>query len=181
LAAAPGKENGCINRLTDELTPMIRKFLVGLMGVSLFALSGCAGSGGAASSGSTTPPSEFLRTGADVAVVDFFDMYCHTCQTAASHVNKLHSLVQSRGLGSKIAFYAIGMNNTEMEANLYRTRFKVPFPVIADRDRAIASRYGSFKPPMLIVLRREGGKWREIHRTADPMVPPDRILDKIWP
>lgn len=159
---------------------MIRKILTGLIGVSLVAFSGCAGGGGPAASGSTAPPSEFLRTGADVAVVDFFDMYCHTCQTAASHVNKLHALVQSRGLGSKIAFYAVGMNNTEMEADLYRTRFKVPFPVIADRERAIASRYGSFKPPLLIALRREGGKWREIYRTTDPMVPPDQILAAIW-
>ena len=159
---------------------MIRIILLALCSCSLFAVSGCAGGGGGAASGSTTPPSEFLRTGADVAVVDFFDMYCHTCQTAASHVNKLHSLVQSRGLGSKIAFYAVGMNNTEMEADLYRTRFKVPFPVIADRERAIASRYGSFKPPLLIALKREGGKWREFYRTADPMIPPDQILAEIW-
>jgi hypothetical protein len=158
---------------------MIRTLIFCLMGSAVLFLSGCTGGGGSTTGGSTTPQSQFLRTDAGVAVVDFFDMYCHTCQNAAAHVNNLHSLVQKRGLGSKISFYAVGVNNSEMEANLYRTRFNVPFPVIADRERTIASRYGDFRPPMLIALRREGGSWKEIYRTSDPMVPPDQILARI--
>jgi hypothetical protein len=169
-----------MNLPPNDLGTMIRSYIFWLMGCAVFTLTGCAGGGGATSGGSTTPPSDFLRTGAEVAVVDFFDMYCHTCQSAASHVNDLHGLVQTRGLGSKIAFYAVGMNNTEMEADLYRTRFHVPFPVIADRERTIASRYGKFRPPLLLALRREGGSWKEIYRTSDPMIPPDRILAEIW-
>lgn len=158
---------------------MIRNSVLCLLGCAVLVLGGCAGGGGSSTGGSTTPQSQFLRTDASVVVVDFFDMYCHTCQSAASHVNDLHDLVQKRGLGPKISFYAVGVNNSEMEADLYRTRFHVPFPVIADRERTIASRYGDFRPPMLIALRREGGSWKEIYRTSDPMVPPDQILAKI--
>lgn len=164
----------------NDHSTMIRRFVYAMMGAALLLVAGCAADGGAPATGSTASQADFLRTNAEVVVVDFFDMYCHTCQSAAPHVNELHALVQKRGLGSKIAFYAIGWGNTEMEADLYRTRFRVPFPVIADRERTISSRYGDFRPPLLIALRREGAGWKEIYRTKDPMVSPETILDAIW-
>ena len=164
----------------NDVFTMIRGLANALMGVVVLFVTGCAGDGGAGVAGSTASPSEFLRTNAEVVVVDFFDMYCHTCQSAAPHVNELHALVRKRGLDSKIAFYAIGWGNTEMEADLYRTRFRVPFPVIPDRERTISSRYGDFRPPLLLALRREGGGWKEIYRTKDPTVPPEAILEAIW-
>ncbi len=152
-----------------------------MLGAAVLLVAGCASDGGAGATGSTASQAQFLRTNADVAVVDFFDMYCHSCQTAAPHVNDLHALVQKRGLGSRIAFYAVGWGNTAMEADLYRTRFDVPFPVIPDRDLTISSRYGKFRPPLLIALRREGGGWKEFYRTTDPTASPEAILDKIRP
>lgn len=161
----------------------MRRYLIGFVcaWAAAWAVTGCAGGGGTADGSGTTPPSQFLRTGAEVAVVDFFDMYCHTCQSAASHVNELHAMVQKRGLGSRVAFYAVGVNNTEMEADLYRTRFHVPFPVIADRERTIATRYGVERPPVLIALKRAGGGWKEVYRTTDPTAPPEEILARIQP
>jgi thiol-disulfide isomerase/thioredoxin len=159
---------------------MIRRFSCVAMGVAILASTGCSTDTGGAMKGSTASQAEFLRTDAEVVVVDFFDMYCHTCQTAASHVNDLHGLVRKRGLGSKIAFYAIGWGNTAMEADLYRTRFDVPFPVIPDRERTISLRYGDFRPPLLLALRRDGGGWKEIYRTKDPTVSPEDILGAIW-
>ncbi len=164
----------------NDVFTMIRGLVHAVMGAAVLLVAGCANQGGAPVKGSTASQAEFLRTGAEVVVVDFFDMYCHSCQTAAPHVNELHALVRRRGLGKKIAFYAIGWGNTEMEADLYRTRFSVPFPVIADRERTISSRYGDFRPPLLIALRRQGGGWKEIYRTKDPMVSPETILGAIW-
>lgn len=131
--------------------------------------------------GSVAPASSFLKTNASIAVVNFFDMYCHTCQTEASHVNDLHRAVQDRGMASKVQFYAIGWGNSPLEAETYRSRFKVPFPVIADRDLAISNRYGSFRPPLLIALRREGGTWKEFYRTPHVMGHTDEILAAILP
>ena len=156
----------------------MKNWLIGsLAGLAGVLMAGCAANGGGPVA--TAPPTDFLRTNAEVAVVDFFDMYCHSCQSAASHVNDLHAEVAKRGLGSKIAFYAIGWGNTEMEADLYRTRFKVPFPVIADRELTISKRYGEFRPPLLLALRREGGTWKEIYRTKDPAASSGTILTAI--
>ena len=159
---------------------MTRGIFQAVMGAALLLVMGCANDGETGVKGSTASRAEFLRTNAEVVVVDFFDMYCHTCQSAAPHVNELHALVQKRGLGSKISFYAIGWGNTEMEADLYRTRFRVPFPVIPDRELAISSRYGKFRPPLLLALRREGGNWKEIYRTNEPATSPEAILSAIW-
>lgn len=164
----------------NDASNMIRETTSAVMGAAILLMAGCANESAAPVKGSTASQAEFLRTNAEVVIVDFFDMYCHTCQTASSHVNELHALVQKRGLGGKIAFYAIGWGNTEMEADLYRTRFRVPFPVIPDRERTISSRYGDFRPPLLLALRRDGGAWKEIYRTKDPTVSPEDVLGAIW-
>ncbi len=164
----------------NDASNMTRGFASAVTGAAVLLMASCANEGSAPVQGSTASQAEFLRTDAEVVVVDFFDMYCHTCQTAASHVNELHALVQKCGLGGKIAFYAIGWGNTEMEADLYRTRFGVPFPVIPDRERTISLRYGDFRPPLLLALRRDGGGWKEIYRSKDPTAPPEDILGAIW-
>jgi hypothetical protein len=96
-------------------------------------------------------------------------------------VNELHRAVKNRGAGSKVQFYAVGWGNSPLEAETYRKRFNVPFPVIADRDLAISKRYGSFRPPLLIALRREGGTWKEFYRTKHVMGQTDDILSAILP
>jgi len=144
-------------------------------------LAGCGGTGGGGATAPSGPVADYRNSKAGVVVLDFFDMYCHTCQTAASHVNELHGLVQRRGLGGRIDFYAIGWGNSPMESEMYRKRFAVRFPVVADPDLAISSRFGRFRPPLLIALRRQGGGWVEIGRFTDLRTNPEEILAKISP
>lgn len=47
---------------------------------------------------------------------------------------------------------------------MYRSRFHVPFPVLADRNRQISSRFRDVVPPLLIALKKENGKWQEFYR-----------------
>jgi len=108
---------------------------------------------------------DYRNSKADVVVLSFFDMYCPQCQRDAKYVNQLHALTRQRGQGSNINFYAIGWNNTPLEAEMYRKRFNVGYPVVSDKDRAIANRYGTVKPPLLIALRKQGGQWKEFYRT----------------
>ena len=99
----------------------------------------------------------------------------------APHARHLHQLVQQRGLGSRVDFYAVGWGNTPMECEMYRKRFDIGYPVIPDRDRAISSRCGKFRPPLLIALRRQGGGWSETARVTDLRGDPEQILAKITP
>lgn len=127
----------------------------------------------------TASPESFLRTDASIVVVDFFDMYCHSCQTEAPHVMKLERAVQKRSQDKKVQFYAVGWGNSPLEAETYRTQFNVPFPVIPDRDLRISKRYGSFRPPLILALRREGGSWKEFYRTQHIIGRRNEIADAI--
>lgn len=144
-------------------------------------LAGCGGPGGGESSGSSGPVADYRNSRADVVVLNFFDMYCHTCQTMAPHSKQLYQLVQRRGLGSKIDFYAIGWGNTAMESEMYRKRFGISYPVVPDRDLSISSRFGRFRPPLMIALRKQGGGWSEIARFKDLRGDKEAILAKITP
>jgi hypothetical protein len=142
--------------------------------------AGCGGSGG----GGTVPSgpvADYRDSTAEVVVLNFFDMYCHTCQTMASHVGELQRMVRQRGLDSRIGFYAIGWGNSPMESEMYRKRFGVGYPVIPDPELVISKRFGRFRPPLLIALRRQGGGWSEIARFTDLRGDKEEILAKITP
>lgn len=143
-------------------------------------LAGCAGPGGG-SSAPTGPVADYRNSRAEVVVLNFFDMYCHTCQTMAPHAKELHQAVQRRGLGSKVEFYAIGWGNTPMECDMYRKRFGVTYQIIPDKDLSISRRFGRFRPPLMIVLRKQGGGWSEIARFKDLRGDKEAILAQITP
>ena len=161
-------------------------FPVRPLATCLFVLliSACASTdpgGSGTPAASTGRVADYRNSRADVVVLSFFDMYCHQCQTAASHVNDLHALSRQRGLGSKTDFYAIGWGNTPMESEMYRTRFNVPFAIVPDRDLSISKRFGKFRPPLLIALRKEGGQWKEFYRVTDVRNKSESILASIQP
>lgn len=144
-------------------------------------MAGCArpaGDGGVAAGGSYP---DYRDSTAEVVVLNFFDMYCHTCQTMAPHSKELHRMVQQRGLGGRVDFFAIGWGNTPLEAEQYRKRYGVTYPVIPDRELVIAKRFGSFRPPMMIVLRRGGGGWVEQARLTDLRGDKEALFARISP
>jgi len=81
--------------------------------------------------------------------------------------------------GSKVEFYGIAFGDTPMEAAQFKGKFNVPFPVISDKDLSISSRYGKFRPPLLMVLKKQGGQWVETFRTTSVRMKPEQILEKI--
>jgi len=159
---------------------MKRLFLISVV-VSCWLLAGCAGSGGAGSTAPAGPVADYRNSRAQVVVLNFFDMYCHTCQTMAPHAKELHQMVQRRGLGSKVEFYAIGWGNTPMECDMYRKRFGVNYSIIPDKDLSISRRFGRFRPPLMIALRKQGGGWTEVARFTDLRGDKEPILAKISP
>ena len=129
----------------------------------------------------TGPAADYRNSKADVVVLNIFNMYCPHCQVNAKYVNELYELTQSRGAGSRIDFYAIGWGNTPMEADMYRTRYNVKYPVVPDRDRSISSPLGDFRPPLLLALRKQGGRWTEFYRTTEVRGKAEEIYSKIQP
>lgn len=132
-------------------------------------ISSCAETGTNTSTAASAPVGsqgvDYRNSKADVVVLNFFDMYCMHCQKDAKYVNKLHSMIQRQGMGAKINIYGIGWNNTSLESEMYRKRFHVNYPVVPDKNRVVASRFGKVRPPLIIALKKEGGVWKEFYRT----------------
>ena len=148
-------------------------------------ISSCAETGTNTSATASSPAGahgvDYRNSKADVVVLNFFDMYCMHCQKDAKYVNKLHSMIQSRGMGSRIQIYGVGWNNTSLEAEMYRKRFHVSYPVVPDKNRSVASRFGKVRPPLLIALKKEGGVWKEFYRTHKIKGRTNKVLSQIQP
>lgn len=170
-----------MNRMPSMLSVLSRLTgpVIGLLAILLAACSAPSGGTGAELPSGSHP--DYRDSGAEVVVLNFFDMYCHTCQTMAPHAKELHRMVQQRGLGSRVDFYAIGWGNTPLECEQYRKRFQISYPVIPDRELTIAKRFGRFRPPMMIVLRRQGGGWAEQARLTDLRGDKEALFARISP
>jgi peroxiredoxin len=95
---------------------------------------------------------------ADVLIVDLFDMYCHVCQKTAPKVNALFALLEKRGYGGRIKMIGVAVGDTPLEAETFRRKFQVPFPVLADRVKAVSAEFGNEKRPCLLVLKKREGR-----------------------
>jgi len=115
----------------------------------------------------------------ELLVVDCFDMYCHSCQTGAKHVNELYAMVQEHGLADRIKFIGLGINNTPLETATFRRKFDVPFPSFPDRRRDISNQFGRVRLPSILVLRFRLGRWEVMHQTTGAFTDPEELLMRI--
>jgi peroxiredoxin len=95
---------------------------------------------------------------ADVLVLEVFSMYCPICQGEAPNVNRLHQLVESNPAHKgKVKLLGVGIGNTPYEVDVFRGKFQVPFPLVADPDFEVQkSSQQLFRTPTFIVLRKQG-------------------------
>jgi hypothetical protein len=116
---------------------------------------------------------------AEILVVDCFDMYCHACQTGAKHVNEFYAMVQEHGLGSRIKFIGLGINNTPLETATFHRKFDVPFPSFPDRKRDVSNQFGRVRLPSILVLRSREGRWEVMHQTTGAFTDPEELFMRI--
>jgi peroxiredoxin len=115
----------------------------------------------------------------EMLVVDFFDMYCHVCQSGAKHMDALYHLVQDRGLGHRIKFVGIGVGDTPLEVAMFKDKLHVPFPVFPDRQAVIARQYGDIRVPSVVALVHRDGRFEVIHRSIGLPEHPEEFLEHL--
>lgn len=100
------------------------------------------------------------QVNADILVVEVFSMYCPYCQADAPKVNTLHDLIAKHpGSKGRIKILGIGIGNTPYEVDVFRRKFKVPFPLVPDEESAIRAWADKpFRTPTFIVIKRGRGK-----------------------
>lgn len=99
---------------------------------------------------------------AEWLIIEVFDMYCHRCHLAAEEINQIYNRIQEKGCQNEVKMIGLGVGDTLMEANTFKTKFKVPFPALPDRSGKVASQFGAARPPGIIVLKKEAGKFKVV-------------------
>lgn len=100
-----------------------------------------------------------------VLLVQLFDMYCTNCQKDAPEVNRLYQRVQEAGLADKVRFVGIGKGNTQTEADIFRERYGVPFPLFPDPEKTNTKILGEERTPYFVIVDLTDkqvvhGQWR---------------------
>jgi len=113
---------------------------------------------------------------ADIVVVDFFDMYCHVCQTRAPHMNEFYKLVQSRKLSGRVKILGVGVGDTVKEVTVFKEKFELPFPVFPDRSGSFSKQFGKIKVPNVIVFKKRLGHFEIVYQDASLPDNPEHFL-----
>ena len=119
---------------------------------------------------------------ADALIIEIFNMYCHYCQAEAPNVNKLYQIIQrDPKLHGKVKLIGIGAGNTPYEVRLFKKKFRVPFPMLADPLAEIRKTSKSeFRTPTFITAGRNTGRgFKIIDVHVGRLGDPKRYLDSL--
>jgi peroxiredoxin len=93
-----------------------------------------------------------------------YDLYCPACQKSARNMKYMAEKINDAF--PAIPTLGVGSGDTPFEAKAFKSKFKLPFPCISDREKSVAEHYEVKKTPSVIVLMRkgEGDPFTEVYR-----------------
>ncbi|SNR76246.1 Peroxiredoxin [Humidesulfovibrio mexicanus] len=104
-------------------------------------------------------PLRLSQIKARTLLVEVYSMYCPICQTVAPAVNRVHERLAASPLGREIGFVALGAGNSPFEIEVFRKKYRTPFPLVPDPDYVLHKAFMSVGTPAFFVLRPlPGGK-----------------------
>lgn len=105
-------------------------------------------------------PFTLPQVAAKTLIIEVFSMYCPHCQADAPEVNKLYRHIQENpSLRKNVKLIGVGAGNTTFEVNLFKEKFKVPFPVFSDEDFAVQKACSrKLRTPLFVIVKPEAKK-----------------------
>ena len=122
-----------------------------------------------------------------VIIIEVFSMYCPHCQSDAPLVNQLYQAIEARpDLKEKIKIIGIGITNGTYEVDLFRAKYKVPFPLFPDQDMAISQKLGVMATPTFIGAKNnhdgtmeefyfKSGEFRDVNSFLDEIIKQSKL------
>lgn len=116
-----------------------------------------------------------------LVLIEVFSMYCPYCQKEAPNMNLLHNKIESDpALKGRIKIIGVGAGNSQLEVDTFRSRYKVPFPLLPDNDYKVHDLLGQPRTPFFIVVRQQpGGKETVVFTQLGAFESPDQFLNTV--
>ncbi len=92
---------------------------------------------------------------ADILIVEVYSMDCPRCQRQSKNMKELFSLLEKEGYGGRIKLVGIGIGNSEFSTEVFKKKYKIDFPLIADPDSISYRMTGRVGIPYIILLKRD--------------------------
>jgi len=118
---------------------------------------------------------------ADVLVIEFYNVYCTSCQRQAPTMNELFQRVNSReAMRNRVRFFGIGAGNTETEAAMFMRRYSIEFPMFADPDFFNYEAIGDpGATPLTLIVKKNGKDLRIVSAHAGLVKSVDFFMSEI--
>ena len=94
---------------------------------------------------------------AKLILIEIFSLYCPICHKQAPIANKLYKFIQQDPKLSKdIKMIGIGAGNNQKEVEVFKTKFRIPFPLFCDPNFNIHKKIGEPRTPFTILVTNKG-------------------------
>lgn len=119
----------------------------------------------------------------EVVILEIYSMYCPFCQKEAPDMVRMHGMIREKGLEDRIKIIGVAAGNSQVEVDVYREKFAIPFPLLEDYGYVIHKSCGEVGTPFFYVLKRgDGGMFRimstRLGQTHGAEAFLDNVIDK---
>lgn len=136
----------------------MRKLMIAVLGAAALAAAAYAGAASETAEKFSLPgldgkPVKLEDSlGKGYVVLNFWARWCSSCE---EEVPQLAALMKSPG-AEKAVFIGVNVGDTQAKAQKFADKFKYPYIVALDKDKAVAKKYGVLGLPVTVIIDKTG-------------------------
>ena len=116
----------------------------------------------------------------DVVIVEFLNVYCHTCRMQVGIFNGIkQAIADDPDLKDRVCLLGLAVGNSADEIATFRSEFGAQYPILSDQDKVIFNSTGNTRgtPHTYLIRRQELDFIVDYH--AGGVSSPERYLESI--